>query len=267
MPARPDPAALLALASDIAREAGALILGALPGERQVEAKSSATDLVSEMDRASETLIVQQILQARPHDGVLGEEGAERAGSSGVRWVIDPIDGTTNYLHRIPHFAVSIGIELEGVTVAGVVFNPAADELFAAALGHGATLNGAPIHPSTETRLGSALIGTGFGYDAGLREQQAAIVVQRVLPQVADVRRSGSAALDLCWVACGRLDAYYERGVQPWDVSAASLVVREAGGVSDTLEGTPMTASTTWIASNAALSSAFRALIEDATRLP
>ncbi|MSQ31208.1 MAG: inositol monophosphatase [Dehalococcoidia bacterium] len=261
------PAALLPLARAIAREAGALILDAIEGERAVEAKTSPTDLVSEMDRASEALIVRRILEARPRDGILGEEGAVRPGSTGVRWVIDPIDGTTNYLHRIPHFAVSIGVELNDITVAGVVFNPAVDELVAGSLGGGATLNGVPIRPSEEARTGSALVGTGFGYDAGVREQQAAVVVQHVLPRVADIRRSGSAALDLCWVACGRLDAYFERGIQPWDICAADLIVREAGGRSETLEGGPLTLSTTWIAAGAALFPAFRALIEHATRAP
>jgi len=255
----PDPLALLALAEATAREAGALLMERLPGGRTLETKTSPVDVVTEVDRASEALIVARILQARPEDGFLGEEGADRASTSGVRWVIDPIDGTVNYLYRRPDFAVCIAAEVAGEVVAGVVFNPFLDELFAAARGHGATLNGRPIHVSTETRLPHALCGTGFGYEEAERRVQGAVVA-RLVAEVRDIRRAGSAALDLCAVACGRLDVYYERGVRPWDVAAAGLVVREAGGLAGTLDGGPLSMESLWVASNAALQTDFRALL-------
>ena len=258
-----DPAVLGALAATVAREAGALLLRGLPGTREVATKSTDTDPVTEMDRAAEALIVRRILEARPHDAVLGEEGGGRDGTSGVRWVIDPLDGTVNYLYRIPAFAVAIGVEVDGVTVAGAVYDPSRDELFTAAAGRGAHLNGAAIRPSIEHRLTHALTGTGFGYDTAVRAQQATVLA-RVLPRIRDLRRAGSAALDLCAVACGRLDAYFERGVQLWDVCAASLIVREAGGRSETLDGGPIGPDRTWIAANASLFPAFRALLAEAT---
>lgn len=271
-----DPLVLLTIASMAAREAGALLLSRRDAAHQVATKSSDTDPVSEVDRATEALIVRRILEARPSDAILGEEGAARAGSTGVRWVIDPLDGTVNYLYGRAAFAVSIGVEVDGETVAGTVYDPSQDELFEAAAGRPATLNGRPIHPSAEARLGHALVGTGFGYDAAVRAAQGPVLA-RVLPRVRDVRRAGSAALDLCAVACGRLDAYYERGVQPWDVSAAGLIVREAGGVARPLDPSAEVSSgvawreagpaTTWIASNAALADAFRALIIEASRAP
>jgi len=225
---RPDPAALLALAVSVAREAGALLLERIAGAREVTAKTSPVDVVTEVDRASEALIVRRILEARRGDGILAEEGSARESRTGVRWVIDPLDGTVNYLYRRPDFAVSIAAEAAGTVVAGAVYAPARDEMFGAAAGLGATLNGRAIHPSTEDRIAHALCGTGFSYDAEVRRAQGAIVA-RVLPHVRDIRRAGSAALDLCAVACGRLDVYFERGVQPWDVAAADLIVREAGG--------------------------------------
>lgn len=260
-----DPIALGALAVAIAREAGALLLAGAEGVRTVDSKSSPVDVVTEMDRASEALIVRRILEARPDDGLLGEEGASRAGTSGVRWVIDPLDGTVNYLYRRPDWAVSIAVEANGQVVAGAVFAPVRDECFAGSLGGGATLNGQPIRVSEEARLAHALCGTGFDYDADGRRVQAAILT-RVVPEVRDIRRAGSAALDLCAVACGRLDVYYERGVQAWDVAAAGLLVREAGGHAGTLDGEPLRRDSTWVASNRALYLDFRALIGTASGL-
>ena len=263
MTAAPDHSALGALATATAREAGVLLLDGFEGTRTVDAKSSPTDAVTEMDRAAEALIVRRILEARPDDGLLGEEGAARPGTSGVRWVIDPLDGTVNYLYRRPDFAVSIAVEVEGVPVAGAVYAPARDEMFAAILGGGATLSGVPIHVSTEDRLAHALCGTGFAYEAEVRRAQGPIVA-RVVTEVRDIRRAGSAALDLCAVASGRLDVYYERGGHPWDVAAAGLIVREAGGHAETLEGGPIAPDKTWIAGNAALFAGFRALIAAAS---
>jgi myo-inositol-1(or 4)-monophosphatase len=261
----PDPLTLLALAEATAREAGALLLDGFQGVRTVDAKTSPTDVVTEMDRAAEALIVRRILEARPDDGILGEEGADRPSRTGVRWVIDPLDGTVNYLYRRPDWAVSIAAEVDGVAIAGAVYAPARDECFAAALGGGATLNGRPLHPSAETRLAHALCGTGFSYDVGDRKVQGAILA-RVVSEVRDIRRAGSAALDLCAVACGRLDVYFERGLQPWDGAAAGLILREAGGRCETLQDAPEPNRRTWVGANAALFTDFRALIQQASGL-
>jgi len=231
-----DLDALLVLASAVAREAGATLLRLREVARtDVTTKSSVTDMVSDADRASERLIVERILAARPHDAILGEEGGERPGTSGVRWIADPLDGTTNYLYGHPAFCVSIGIEWDGEAVVGVVYDPSADELFAAVIGGRATLNGSPIRVSAKADLPTALIGTGFNYSAQERAEQGRVLAH-VLPRVRDIRRRGAAALDLCWVACGRLDAYFERGLQAWDMAAGDLIVREAGGVTAAIEG-------------------------------
>ncbi len=225
----PDPVALLSLASATAREAGAMIAARAGHLRtDVATKSTPTDMVTEVDRDSEALIVARILAARPADAILGEEGGGQPGTSGVRWVIDPLDGTTNYLYGYPAYAVSIAAEYHGEVVAGVVFDASRGDIFEAALGHGATLNGQPIRISGRTDLATALTGTGFGYDPERRALQGAVLAH-LLPCIRDIRRGGSAALDLCAVACGRLDAFFELGLGPWDWAAASLVIREAGG--------------------------------------
>jgi myo-inositol-1(or 4)-monophosphatase len=237
----PDPAALLALAEAAAREAGALLLRLQAVARtEVGTKSSATDMVTDADRASERLIIERIRAERPHDAILGEEGTvgAEAGDSPMRWVIDPLDGTTNYLYRHPFFAVSIGIEVAGVPCVGVVHDPSHGETFTAIAEGGAFLDGQPIAVSGLTDLATALVATGFNYGAEERGAQGAVVA-RVLPRVRDIRRHGAAALDLCWVACGRVDAYYERGLQPWDLCAGALIVREAGGVTSAIEGGPV----------------------------
>jgi myo-inositol-1(or 4)-monophosphatase len=226
------------LAVAVAESAGALLRRRLAEVRtDVATKSSPTDMVTEVDRESEELIVGRLLTARPGDGVLAEEGGETGGSTGVVWVVDPLDGTTNYLYGFPAFAVSVAARYGGVTVAGAVHDAVHGETFAAARGRGATCNGRPIRVSGQTDLATALVGTGFAYDAGRRARQAATLV-RVLPRVRDIRRAGSAALDLCWVACGRLDGYYEWGLGPWDLAAGELVVAEAGGVVTGLDGGP-----------------------------
>ncbi|CAN5735981.1 inositol monophosphatase family protein [soil metagenome] len=229
-------AELLDLAVGLAGEAGALLLDGLATVRaEISTKSSSTDMVTEMDRASERLIVEGILAVRPDDGVLGEEGAERSGTSGVRWVIDPIDGTTNYLYRRPGFAVSIAAEIDGEVAAGVVLDPMGGQTFAATRSGGATCNGAAIAVNTTEDLARALIGTGFSYEADRRRRQADVLVA-VLPLVRDIRRSGSAASDLCWVACGWLDGFYERGLAPWDHRAGALIATEAGARVGDLRG-------------------------------
>ena len=192
-------------------------------------------MVSDADRAAERLIVDGIRAARPDDGVLGEEGAAHEGRSGVRWIIDPLDGTTNFLYRIPAFAVSIGIEVAGRPVAGVVVDPVRGETFTAVAGGGAHCNGRPIRVSGAEDLATALVATGFSYDAERRRRQATVLVE-VLPQVRDIRRFGAAALDLCWVAAGRVDAFYEQGLAPWDHAAGALIATEAGARTADLTG-------------------------------
>jgi myo-inositol-1(or 4)-monophosphatase len=225
-----DRLELTTLAAAVARRAGALLLDKQRASRvDVETKSSPTDMVTEMDRASEALIRGRISAARPGDAFLGEEGGEQSGSSSVRWIVDPLDGTTNYLYGFPAWSVSIAAEIGGRVVGGAVYDPLLDELFCATLGAGATRNGQPLEVSASADLATALVGTGFAYEAARRAEQGRWV-GHVLPRVRDIRRAGSAALDLCWVAAGRLDAYYEQGTRVWDWSAGALVVTEAGGV-------------------------------------
>ena len=234
---RPDPTRLLALATELATRAGALALSMREGIEQESTKSSPTDVVTAADRATERLIVEGIRSARPGDGVLGEEGASDDGTTGVRWVVDPIDGTVNYLYGLPQWAVSIGVEVEGTTVAGVVFDPAKGELWQAVRGGGATLDGRSLRCSSATELAQSLVGTGFGYDAARRAAQARVLPE-LLPACRDLRRMGAGALDLCGVAAGRLDAYYEQALSPWDLSAGGLIAVEAGARVEGLRGAP-----------------------------
>ena len=200
-------------------------------------KSSATDLVSDADRDAEAQIRDTLALERPEDGLLAEEGTNEPGQSGRRWVFDPLDGTVSYLYGYPHWCVSVALEDADGTAVGAVYDPMRDELFAAERGAGATLGGEPISVRDSTPLERALVATGFGYDAAWRARQAE-VVRRLLPSVRDIRRAGSAALDLAWLATGRLDAYYERGLHAWDWAAGSLLVREAGGAVEELAGEP-----------------------------
>ncbi|GLU49044.1 inositol monophosphatase family protein [Nocardiopsis ansamitocini] len=222
-----DPHDLLALALRAAEDAGALAARGQAGIAVLDTKSSPTDVVTEMDRAAEELIREVLLGARPGDAILGEEGGAAEGRSGVRWLVDPIDGTVNYLYGRPDWAVSIAAEADGVVVAGVVFAPARGTVYTAVLGEGATRDGSPITAAPRVGLGLALVGTGFGYAAQRRVHQAA-VLSEVVPRVRDIRRAGAAALDLCAVADGQLNAYYERGLHPWDWGAGALVAQEAG---------------------------------------
>ena len=205
--------------------------------RGLDVKSSSTDMVSDADREAEQAIVDLLQAERPDDGVLGEEGADEEAASGRRWVIDPLDGTTNFLYSYPAWAVSVALEDEDGALAGIVFDPARNELFAAERGRGATLNGDSIGVRDGASLERALIATGFGYDADRRARQAE-VLRQVLPAVRDVRRAGAAALDLAWVAAGRLDGYWERGLHRWDWAAGRLLVTEAGGEVRDLPGDP-----------------------------
>ena len=185
-------------------------------------------MVSAADRDAEALIRRGLAEAFPDDGLLGEEGSHTESESGRRWIVDPLDGTTNFLYGFPGWAVSIALEGE----LGVVFDPVRDELFVATRGSGATLNGAPLRLGAPPSLETALIATGFGYAAERRTKQGAVIA-RVLPRVRDIRRAGAAALDLCWLAAGRVDGYFERGLHAWDWAAARIVAEEAGaGVAD-----------------------------------
>jgi myo-inositol-1(or 4)-monophosphatase len=242
--ATPDPAQLLALAVDVAQEAAALVArGRSSAADHVDVKSSPVDVVTAVDRASEELIVSRLTAARPDDGVLGEEGASRAGTSGVRWVVDPIDGTVNFLYGVPAYAVSIAAEVDGVVRAGAVLNVATGELFTGTSGGGAFLSSPAqawpgrLHGSGPASLEQTLVATGFSYRAEQRRTQGAVVA-RLLPQVRDIRRFGSAALDLCAVAAGRVDAYYELELNPWDHAAGALIAGEAGIVVTGLAGRP-----------------------------
>ena len=231
-----EPSKLAELAREIAEEAGRLLVDGRPGDLGVQStKSSPTDVVTEMDTAAERLIRDRILAARPHEGLIGEEGGGQPGTSGVTWVVDPIDGTVNYLYDLPAWSVSIGVEVDGVTVAGVVAAPRLGEVYTAWLGGGAWCNGRPIAARPGTDLAGALVATGFGYQAARRERQG-VIVGALLPRVRDIRRAGSAALDLCAVACGRVDAYFERGTQVWDRSAGGLIAVEAGALVGGLRG-------------------------------
>lgn len=238
-----DPAALLDLAVGTAQEAAELVAkGRATAAEHVDVKSSPVDVVTAVDKASEALIVGRLLEARPGDGVLGEEGAAREGASGVRWVIDPIDGTVNFLYGLPAYAVSIAAEVAGEVVAGVVLNVATGEMFTAIRGGGAhrTSPGRPepvrLAGSRPASLEQTLVGTGFGYRVEQRRAQGAVVAA-LLPRVRDIRRYGSSALDLCAVAAGRIDAYYELDLSPWDHAAGALVAAEAGLVVTGLPGT------------------------------
>ena len=242
--AHPDPAALLGLAVATAREAAELVArGRATRADHVDVKSSPVDVVTAVDKASEELIVGRLLGARPADGVLGEEGAAREGSSGVRWVVDPIDGTVNFLYDLPAFAVSIAAEVAGEVVAGVVLNVATGEMFTATRGGGAQLSSAgrpePVRlsGSRPVSLEQTLVATGFGYRVEQRRAQGAVVAA-LLPRVRDIRRYGSSALDLCAAAAGRVDAYYELDLNPWDHAAGALIAAEAGLLITGLPGRP-----------------------------
>ena len=252
------------LAMTIARGAGELLL-TRPDHLNIDTKSSATDVVTQMDRDAETYIVSQLGISRPNDAVLGEEGANSIGSSGLQWVIDPIDGTVNYLHQIPHWCVSIGLrdENSGQALAGVIYAPVSDQMYISSRGLGSWVidKGKPriLKASSCVDLKLAVIGTGFGYSSARRASQARVLSQ-VLPQVADIRRLGSCAIDLCLVADGVLDGYYERGVNDWDHAAGELIAREAGAISSGLNGNPV-GNDMIVVANAAIHAQLVAILE------
>lgn len=223
-----DPAELLTIASAAARRTGELLRDGRPDDLGVEhTKTSPSDVVTSMDLAAEKLLVELISERRPEDGFLGEEGAAKEGSSGIRWVVDPLDGTVNYLYGLPVWAVSVAAEDEQGALVGVVEVPPRAETYHAVRGGGAWCGERQLHRREAPALSGALVGTGFGYVTERRAHQAD-VVRTLLPLVRDIRRGGSAAIDLCDLAAGRLDAFYERGLNPWDFAAGALIAREAG---------------------------------------
>jgi myo-inositol-1(or 4)-monophosphatase len=224
---------LLELATALARDAGALLLERFDGGREqaLASKSTPTDLVSEADLASEHLIRERLAHARPADGFLGEEGGGKDGTSGLTWIVDPLDGTVNFLFAIPQWCVSVAVADEAGSLVGAIYDPCRDELFCATRDSKPLLNGTPIASERVWRAGedlaSAMIATGFAYDASVRAAQAEVLA-RLIPRIRDIRRFGSAALDLAWTAAGRYDAYFERTTKPWDIAAGTLLCERAG---------------------------------------
>lgn len=219
------------LAWQVANDAGQFLREERPDELEVFSKSAPTDVVTEMDRASEEMIVGCIVGACPNDGILGEEGSTRTGTSGVSWIVDPLDGTVNYLFGIPTWGVSVGVQVDGVGEVGVIATPDLGESYVGICGSGAwrirgdvaeRINGRPTE-----QLGQALVATGFGYTPDRRLAQIA-VLEGVIAHVRDIRRTGCATVDFTWLASGRVDAYYERGIHPWDYAAGLVIVEEAG---------------------------------------
>ena len=219
---------VLNLAESIALKAGSLLVNR-PSKFDLDEKSGVFDFATQMDHESEKLIVSEILAARPDDGLIGEEGANRDSKSGVTWVIDPIDGTVNYLYDIPGWCISIAAKDKDGGLAGVVYSPATQSLWKAHRGGGAFLNGNPIKCNDPVALNRALVGSGFAYDLEKRKIQAALIA-RLLPEIRDLRRLGACAVDICHVASGSLDAYFEAGVNEWDYAAAGLIATEAGAM-------------------------------------
>jgi myo-inositol-1(or 4)-monophosphatase len=231
-----DPLALLQLALEAAQEAGALLMRKLGTPLNVEFKTSHRDLVTDADKASEALIAARIRSIYPRHRILAEEGTTGAESSPFRWLVDPVDGTTNFAHGVPAFAVSIGVERDGTLLAGVVYNPAGNELFAAARGHGATLNGKPISVSQIWRPESAL--SGCGMSAYYFQGRVVDAGQAFVGLTQGCRTTGAAAIDMCYVACGRFELFCAPVLSPWDVAAGTLITREAGGEVTDFDGDP-----------------------------
>jgi len=220
---------LLDLACSTAREAAAMVLEHHGDLHEVHTKASDIDIVTQIDRASEELIANRLLAARAGDGIVGEEGTGVTSTSGVEWLVDPIDGTTSFFYGLPGFSVSIAARIAGELVAGAVVAPAITTEYSAVLGHGATMNGEPIRCRDTTELGKALVATGFAPDHERRTRQGQAFA-RIIPQIRDIRRMGSAALDLSAVAAGQVDAYFEVGLSLWDYAAGVLIAAEAGAL-------------------------------------
>ena len=260
-----DGARLRTFAGDLSRRAGQMIAeGRRSGAGLVDTKSTATDLVTEYDRRSERMIVGEIRSERPGDGIVGEEGTADVGTTGVHWLIDPIDGTTNFFYGLPGYNVSIAACDESGPFAAAVYVPATDELFTAERGMGATLDDEPIHCSTTSDIATALVATGFSYSADNRRLQIGRL-QHILGEVRDIRRMGAAAADLCSVAAGRVDVYFEEHLGPWDLAAGQLIASESGCLLGDFGGGPVRPAQVLVA-NPALFEPMQALIAEADRL-
>ena len=228
------------IAATLAREAGDIALrGRKSGPLAATTKSSPIDMVTQYDKSSEVLITTGLARLRPDDAIVGEEGASKTGTSGITWHIDPIDGTTNFYFDLPLWAISIGAVDEIGPVAGAVYAPALGDMFSAARGRGATLNDLPIAVRDNSDITDALVCTGFSYRIHEREHHAKRVADMVM-KVRDIRRFGAAAIDLCFVACGRLDAYFEEHLHSWDLVAGQVIATEAGAIISDYVGDPVT---------------------------
>jgi myo-inositol-1(or 4)-monophosphatase len=225
--APPELRELLALASDLALQAGRVHEEGRLQVLTIETKSSPTDVVSQVDKEAERLIVDRLREQRPDDGILGEEGTSRDGTSGVRWVVDPLDGTTNYVYGYPAYSVSIAVEVDGDARVGVVLDSSSGRLYQAVAGHGAVCDDRPIRARVPEGLPTALVATGFSYGSAERAFEGRVLAA-LLSRIRDIRRSGTAALDLCHLAAGEVDAYWELDLNPWDYAAGVLIAREAG---------------------------------------
>lgn len=254
-----DLHSLAPLAWQAGTQAGALLQDGRPTRLDVMTKSTPTDVVTQMDRRSEQLIVDLITAQRPQDAILGEEGGERSGTSGVRWVVDPLDATVNYLYRLPLWGVSVAAEVDGQAEVGVVIAPDLQEGYLAVRGAGSwRIRGTTIDANRVSdcgELAQALVATGFGYSPQQRAKQAH-VVQALLPEVRDIRRTGCAVVDFCWLASGRMDGYYERGLNAWDMAAGALIAAEAGAVVTGTDGS----QPTMVAAPAAIADVLRARV-------
>jgi myo-inositol-1(or 4)-monophosphatase len=258
-----SPAALREAAIGWAREAGAILLEGY-GRIHSPERKGRVDLVTEFDRRSEALLLSRVHERYPNHQILAEESGEHEASGPVRWLIDPLDGTTNYAHNYPFFAVSIGAEAPDGLVAGVVYDPVRDEMFAAARGQGATLNGKPIRVTSAASLDDALLVTGFSYAIRETPEPTFSLFRNFLLRAQGVRRDGSAALNLCYLACGRFDGFWEADLSPWDMAAGVMIVREAGGlVTDWDGGTFELDARRILATNGSLHEPMRAVIAEA----
>ncbi len=233
---QPTPAELRRTAEEAARIGGRILAERFNGERTIEYKGGI-DLVTDADRASEAAVLGFLRGRHPEHAILAEESGAAQGT-GLRWIVDPLDGTTNYSHRVPHFCVSVAVDGPDGVLAGAIYNPLLDELFSAARGEGATLNGQPLRASATTDLHRALLCTGFPYDVRERPEGPLGLFTRIILRAQGMRRTGSAALDLAYVAAGRFDGFFEFGLKPWDVAAGALLVKEAGGAMSRIDGAP-----------------------------
>jgi len=260
---REDARSLEAAAGELARAAGAILREGY-GRIHAPERKGRIDLITEFDRRSEALLLGELKRRFPEHDILAEESGAHTAAGGVRWIVDPLDGTTNFAHNYPFFAVSIAAESDGQLKAGAVYDPVRDELFSAAAGAGATLNGARLRVSAVERIEDALLVTGFPYDVRERPEAILTTFRAFLTRAQGIRRDGSAALNLCYLAAGRFDGFWERGLSPWDMAAGVLIVREAGGrVTDFDGGTFDLAASRILATNGRLHEAMRGILKEA----